>query len=196
MYQKHGILPFMNLMRKKWNGVQFTTIALGTTNQAKRSAVILATNIEPICVKVPSGVSDQPLSEEETIQGAITRAKGAFEIVAGAQIGLGLEGGLMFDSQYTNQWYLHSICAAWNGNKLFLGKGLYFPLPLYVGERITNEGLELRHLIDELGGVKNSNHKEGAYGLFTNGRITRANVFKEAVIAALTPFQSPHYQND
>ncbi|RNB76019.1 DUF84 family protein, partial [Brevibacillus fluminis] len=52
-------------------------IALGTKNKAKVTAVRLATGCEPICVSVPSGVSDQPLSEAETIAGAINRAKAA-----------------------------------------------------------------------------------------------------------------------
>ncbi len=168
-------------------------IVLGTTNQAKRNAVVLATGVEPVCVKVPSGISDQPLSEQETVLGAINRAKNAFEAVADAKLALGLEGGLHYDDTYTQQWYLLSVCAAWDGQKLYLGKGLYFPIPNQVGEKIKQQGIELKTLIDELSGTTGSNHREGAYGLFTNGRITRANVFCDAVIAALTPFTSPYY---
>ncbi|WP_139491333.1 DUF84 family protein [Brevibacillus dissolubilis] len=173
---------------------QAKRIALGTTNQAKRAAVVLATGSEPICLSVPSGVSDQPMSEAETIQGAINRAKRVFEAVPEAEIGLGLEGGLTYDDVHTNQWYLLSVCAAWDGQRLLIGKGLYFPIPNEVAEKLGQEGTELRHIIDELSGTVGSNHKEGAYGLFTNGRITRAAIFSEAVIAALTPFQSPFYQ--
>ncbi|NGQ97294.1 DUF84 family protein [Brevibacillus sp. SYP-B805] len=167
--------------------------ALGTTNQAKRAAVLLATGQEPICLAVPSGVSAQPLSEAETIQGAINRAKRVLAAVPEARIGLGLEGGLMFDDMYTGQWYLISVCAAWDGERLFLGKGLAFPIPYAVGERIKTEGIELRTIIDELAGTTGTNHRGGAYALFTNDRIRRANVFSEAVIAALTPFHSNLY---
>lgn len=167
--------------------------ALGTTNQAKRAAVKMATGMEPICLSVPSGVSEQPLSEEETICGAIHRAKQVLLQVPEASIGLGLEGGLTYDERFTQQWYLLSVCAAWDGKKLFLGKGLVFPIPNEVGERVKNEQIELRTIIDELSGVEGSNHKGGAYGLFTNQRIVRANVFCDAVIAALTPFHSPYY---
>jgi len=170
-----------------------TNIALGTTNDAKRRAVRLATGIEPICLSVPSGVAEQPLTEDETIRGAINRAKHVLSLRPDAQIGLGLEGGLTYDDKYTYQWYLLSVCAAWDGSRLFLGKGLYFPVPQIVGERLAQEKTELRHIIDELSGTVGSNHKEGAYGLFTNGRITRAEVFQKAVIAALTPFHSTLY---
>ncbi|MDQ1913431.1 inosine/xanthosine triphosphatase [Paenibacillus sp. GD4] len=168
--------------------------ALGTTNQAKRSAVVMATGAEPICKSVPSGVSDQPMTEQETIQGAVNRAKRVLEAVPGANIGLGLEGGLTYDDVHTNQWYLFSVCAAWDGKQLYLGKGLYFPIPHAIGEKLKRDNLELRHVIDELSGTTGSNHQEGAYGLFTGGRITRAAIFSEAVIAALTPFQSPFYR--
>ncbi|MGD8192249.1 inosine/xanthosine triphosphatase [Brevibacillus ginsengisoli] len=170
-------------------------LILGTTNQAKHAAVILATGTEPLGVKVSSGVSDQPLSEHETIQGAINRAKNAWEASPRPtyRIGLGLEGGLHYDGMYTQQWYLFSVCAAWDGTRLTIGKGLYFPIPNQIGERVQQEGIELKTVIDELSGTTNNNHKEGAYGLFTAGQVTRANVFRDAVIAALTPFTSPLY---
>lgn len=169
-------------------------IALGTNNQAKRAAVVLATGVEPICHSVPSGVSDQPLTENETIIGAINRAKSVLEAEPEADVGLGLEGGLTYDEVYTNMWYLFSVCAAWDGKQLFVGKGLYFPIPNEIGEKLKQGGTELRHIIDELSSTVGSNHKEGAYGLFTDGRITRSDVFRDAVIAALTPFHSPFYK--
>jgi inosine/xanthosine triphosphatase len=169
-------------------------LALGTTNRAKREAVILATGKEPVCLSVPSGVAAQPLSEEETIKGAIHRAKQVWQAVPEAGIGLGLEGGLTFDDRFTRQWYLISVCAAWDGERLFLGKGLAFPIPNRIGERIKTEGIELRTVIDELSGSRGNHQKGGAYGLFTDGRIRRANVFCDAVIAALTPFHSSLYE--
>jgi inosine/xanthosine triphosphatase len=168
--------------------------ALGTTNQAKKTAVVLATGTEPVCLAVPSGVSAQPLSEEETIAGAINRAKAVLDRVPNADIGLGLEGGLTFDDRYTNQWYLLSVCAAWNGRQLCLGKGLFFPVPNKAVERIQREGIELRTIIDEWSGTTGSNQRGGAYGLLTGGRIRRAEVFRDAVIAAVTPFVSALYR--
>lgn len=168
--------------------------ALGTTNHAKRTAVLLATGIEPICLSVPSGVSEQPLSEAETIAGAIHRAKEVLQRVPNANIGLGLEGGLTFDAEYTKQWYLISVCAAWDGEQVFLGKGLAFPIPFSVGERVKTAGIELRTVIDELSGTVGTNQKGGAYSLFTDGRIERSNIFSEAVTAAITPFISALYR--
>ncbi|WP_232700124.1 DUF84 family protein [Brevibacillus daliensis] len=172
----------------------FSSIVLGSKNKAKLESVRSATGVEPICVQVPSGVSEQPLFEEETIHGAIQRAKNAFAAVPDSEIGLGLEGGLAFDSQFTQQWYLISVCAAWNGKDLYIGKGLSFPIPNKIGEAMRTPGRELRNVIDELSGTTGSNHQGGAYSFFTNGRITRSQIFELAVTAALTPFQSRYYR--
>lgn len=167
--------------------------ALGTTNEAKKSAVRMATGVEPVCIKVPSGVSAQPMSEVETIEGAINRAKAAYSGVPDARIGLGLEGGLTYDERVTQQWYLISVCAAWNGSKLSVGKGVAFPIPNQAVERIRKEGIELSAVIDEWSGATGTSHGGGAYGLLTEGRIHRADVFRDAVTAAITPYFSRFY---
>lgn len=170
-------------------------IALGTQNKAKREAVRMATGLEPLFLSVPSGVSAQPLSEAETIKGAIHRAKEALARTPEADIGLGLEGGLTFDETFTGQWYLISVCAAWDGSRITLGKGLQFPLPHGIGERVAQEGIELSQVIDELGGTTGSNQQGGAYGLLTENKLQRAEVFRDAVIASLTPFVSSLYRS-
>ncbi|NRR05406.1 DUF84 family protein [Brevibacillus sp. RS1.1] len=168
--------------------------ALGTKNEAKRLAVQKATGTEPFCISVPSGVAAQPMSEEETITGAINRAKAARSQAPEADIGLGLEGGLMYDEWFTKQWYLISICAAWNGNELFIGKGLAFPIPNQAVHRIQQEQIELSTIIDEWGKTVGSNHRGGAYSLLTDNRVRRSDVFCDAVIAAITPFVSSLYK--
>ncbi|MGG1663410.1 DUF84 family protein [Brevibacillus sp. NRS-1366] len=167
---------------------------LGTMNDAKRSAVQMATGVDPLCLSVPSGISDQPMSEDETITGAINRAKTVLEALPEAQIGLGLEGGLMYDEHFTRQWYLISVCAAWNGQQLFFGKGLSFPIPNLAVQRIQQEKIELSTIIDEWSQTTHSNHRGGAYALLTDDRVRRADVFRDAVIAAITPFVSPYYR--
>ncbi|WP_421617657.1 DUF84 family protein [Brevibacillus sp. TJ4] len=168
--------------------------ALGTMNKAKRAAVFQATGVEPECCQVPSGVADQPMSEEETIRGAINRAKAALDQLPHCQIGLGLEGGLAFEETFTGQWYLISICAAWDGERLFLGKGLGFPVPQQAVQRIVQEGIALGSVIDEWSGTTGSNQQGGAYGLLTQDRVRRADVFCQAVLAATTPFVSNLYK--
>lgn len=72
-------------------------VAIGTTNQAKIAAVKAIFSSEQYALvptNVPSDVSAQPLSDRETRQGAMNRAKHALE-KENADIGIGLEGGVM-----------------------------------------------------------------------------------------------------
>ncbi|KAJ3120490.1 hypothetical protein HK100_012780, partial [Physocladia obscura] len=76
-------------------------VAVGTTNKAKVSAVTEAVNnlfpgqeITVHGVSVLSGVRNQPMSDEETIEGATNRANRAFAVVENADFGVGVEGGI------------------------------------------------------------------------------------------------------
>lgn len=75
-----------------------------------------------------------------------------------------------------------------------IGKGLSFPIPLQAAQRIVQEGIELSTVIDDWGNTSGSNQQGGAYALLTEGRIRRADVFQQAVTAAITPFISPLYK--
>ncbi|MEK5323581.1 DUF84 family protein [Aeribacillus sp. FSL M8-0254] len=74
-------------------------VAIGSKNPAKINAVketfslLEEKNMEFISVDVPSGVSTQPFSDEETLQGALNRAKNVFEKVK-PDLSVGLEGGV------------------------------------------------------------------------------------------------------
>ncbi len=81
------------------------TVAVGTNNEAKIAAVravLSEKEYRIVSLEVPSGVSAQPLSDEETRLGAIGRAKRALE-AAEADIGIGLEGGV---TKIDGQWWL------------------------------------------------------------------------------------------
>ncbi len=73
-------------------------IAIGSVNPAKVKAVEEACKEQDIDViitpmSVPSGVSNQPFSDEETIQGAVNRATNCL-LEENIEIGIGLEGEL------------------------------------------------------------------------------------------------------
>ena len=70
-------------------------VVVGSKNKTKVGAVEKVwKDAEITSLSVPSGVSAQPFSDEETMQGAINRAKRALE-EGEAPIGIGLEGGVM-----------------------------------------------------------------------------------------------------
>lgn len=73
-------------------------IAVGTTSEQKigyLNEVLeeIGTIAEIVPMEVKSGVSDQPITEEETQTGSINRAKVAFEKTEDADFGLGIEVG-------------------------------------------------------------------------------------------------------
>jgi non-canonical (house-cleaning) NTP pyrophosphatase len=74
-------------------------IKVGTKNKAKVDSVVEIVEEYPHLkesviegISIASGVSDQPKSLEETINGAMNRAKGVF---VDCDYGIGLESGLM-----------------------------------------------------------------------------------------------------
>src|SRR5438477_3113617 len=71
-------------------------IIIGSKNPAKNQAVKNAFrdgNFEFISLDIPSGVNEQPFSDEETINGAMNRAVEALRQGNG-DVGIGLEGGV------------------------------------------------------------------------------------------------------
>eukprot|EP00158_Paraphelidium_tribonemae_P003593 Partr_v1_DN26245_c1_g1_i3_m48393 putative Protein of unknown function DUF84 len=86
-------------------------IAVGTTNKAKISAVYLA--LEKIlhgsdvvahvsAFDVASGVSAQPMSDSETMEGAQNRAKNALKMDPDAHYGIGIEAGVQ---KMSGRWF-------------------------------------------------------------------------------------------
>lgn len=79
-------------------------IALGTTSQKKIGYIKevlkeIGLNAELIPTDVESQVSEQPLSEKETLQGSINRAKNALSKVKNADFSLGIEVGYHLNSK-------------------------------------------------------------------------------------------------
>jgi inosine/xanthosine triphosphatase len=138
-------------------------------------------------VDVESGVSDQPMSDVESITGARNRANRAREALD-ADYGVGLEGGLQ---QIEDNWF----DAGWmvivdrKGNE-GLGSTIRMLTPEKMMDLIKS-GMELGHVNDKLFGVENSKHGEGHFGLLTNGAITRTAGYRDGVISALARFIKP-----
>ena len=151
-------------------------IAVGSKNPAKINAVKAAFidgSIEIVSVDAESGVSDQPMSDEETIKGAVNRAIQAAER-AEADIGIGLEGGV----QQTP--YGLMLCnwgaLAVEGMEPIIAGGARIPLPEEIASQLLI-GAELGPVMDEYAKKQNVRKNEGAVGIFTNGQVNRSEMF-------------------
>lgn len=137
-------------------------------------------------ISVPSGVSDQPMGNEETYQGAYNRAKNAQAQHPTADYWLGIEGGNILHG--ANEMEAMAWVVALSKDKMGKARTAGFFLPHKVVELIQ-QGYELGHADDIVFGKQNSKHDQGACGLLTKGLIDRLALYVPAVIMALIPFK-------
>lgn len=148
-------------------------VVVGSTNIVKVNAIInVFSEDEVLGINVNSKVSDQPISDEETIKGAINRAYSAKGF---GDIGIGLEGGV----QQTSYGMLVISYGALvdNNNKVYIAGGTRILLPNKVAKEIY-KGRELGNIMDDYSNQKNVKHNEGAVGIFTNNLVKRQEIFE------------------
>ena len=136
-------------------------------------------------ISVPSGVSDQPLGDDETYQGALNRVTAARTAQPDADYWIGIEGGNIITG--------HGMeVMAWviiqSRERLGKARTAGFYLPPRIVELI-HEGYELGHADDMVFGVQNSKQTGGSSGLLTEGVMDRMRFYVPAVILALIPFK-------
>jgi len=132
----------------------------------------------------PSGVSDQPRTDAETLRGALNRAENAIAANPSADFCIGIEGGIekVSDEMLSFAWVVIK-------NSVTEGKartGTFF-LPSKIIELIE-QGHELGDADDMVFGMENSKQEMGAVGILTKNVITRTSYYTEAVELALIPF--------
>lgn len=153
-------------------------IVVGSLNPVKIQALKEAfenTSSTVSGLAVDSKVRSQPLSHEETRQGAINRARACVK-EAEADLGFGLEGGIFISEGLL---YLCSWGALVDeDDTVCVVSGPTFRLPS-VFKKPLLEGAELNVIMYDLFGIKELGSKEGAIGYFTKGATNRKEVFKQ-----------------
>jgi inosine/xanthosine triphosphatase len=169
------------------------TIVVASTNPVKIQATRLGFEkmfpgqfFELHGLAVPSGVSDQPLSSPETLQGAYNRACAAAQTQPQADYWVGIEGGIEESGG-------EMVAFAWVVvyTPVLTGKGRTgtFFLPPAIA-RLIRQGLELGEADDLVFGQQNSKQANGAIGILTGNVIDRTRLYEHAVIMALAPFKN------
>lgn len=142
-------------------------------------------------IEVDSGVSDQPMSDDETCRGAATRALRAKELVADADFWLGLEGGIeVIDDQFFASAWMHVLG---RDGRVGMSRTPSLPLPPEI-KCLVESGLELGDANDRVFSTVNSKHGGGAYGLLSEGRFTRQGIYAQTISIALIPHMHDLYQ--
>lgn len=141
--------------------------------------------IQYVSVAVESGVPDQPMSDQETRKGARNRVANARLGTPEADYWVGLEGGLdLFDDDLMA--FAWMVIAGKSG-RISETRSATLPLPPGI-QTLVSEGLELGEANDRVFSTLNSKQGGGAFGLLTDGLLTRESVYTQTLILALIPF--------
>ncbi len=172
-------------------------IGVGTKNPAKVDAVKEITadydflaGAEVVSINVDSEISEQPLTLEETTQGAMHRAKGAHR---GCDLGIGLESGL-FKMPDTKSGYMDiCVCAIFDGERFHLGTSSAFEYPKKLTDTVLAERIDISSAAKKLGFTDHPyvGHAQGMIGILTRGRIDRKAYTKQALVTALIHLENP-----
>ena len=171
------------------------TVTIASLNPAKINAVKSAfeaafpqQEFDFKGVSVASGVADQPMSNQETYQGAINRVHNAAQAIPNSDFYVGLEAGI--EDNVTFAWMVIES----NGQR-GESRSASLMLPPQVIEKLAHAN-ELGDVMDEVFGTDNIKQKGGAIGLLTHNQLTRSSVYHQALILALIPFINPeHFPN-
>jgi inosine/xanthosine triphosphatase len=170
-------------------------VVVASTNQVKIDAVGLGFERmfrdqawEATGVAVPSGVGDQPMTDADTLQGALNRSLAAQLARPTADYWVGIEGGCEDTARGLEAFAW--VVVRGPGGRLGQARSGTFLLPPAVAD-LVRQGVELGEADDRVFGRQNSKQANGAIGLLTGDVIDRVALYEHAVILALVPFLRP-----
>lgn len=176
-------------------------ITVGSKNKAKVSAVAEIIKEYPhlrdamvIAIDARSGVGEQPKSLDETIRGAMNRARAAFK---NCQYSFGIESGLIA-VPHTKHGYMDvCACMIYDGHEFHLGLSSAFEPPKAIVKKVIDEGMNLTEACCAAGYAHDPTlrEKEGVIGILTKGKLNRKEYSKQAIRVALIHLE-PHGENN
>jgi len=136
-------------------------------------------------VAVKSGVSDQPLSNKETYQGALNRIKSAQTLEGEADYYIAFEGGAEDVNGVLEEfaWIVIS-----DKDNIGHARSASFSAPPALRDLVIEKGLEMGDAADIVFKDKNIKQKMGAVGCLSKGVINRSDLYVQPAILALLPF--------
>jgi inosine/xanthosine triphosphatase len=176
-------------------------VAIGSQNKAKVGAVKkvfgrVFPDYEIVFVPLAteSRVKDQPIQNNETMIGAINRARHARDLSPEADYFVGLEGGVDIGAGG------HSFVFGWVAiinvdQRMHLGSSSWVELPNGFHKPLLMDRANLGDLIREIATVDDQEVRQviGTNGVLTAGFYTREQEFCDAVTCALAPFLTDYY---
>ncbi|GEA09776.1 inosine/xanthosine triphosphatase [Alteromonas sp. KUL49] len=178
-----------------------SAIYVGSQNPVKIDAAlntlndVLEADFQAVGLAVPSGVADQPMTEEETRQGAINRVEACLIAHDGGVNNawyVAIEGGVdVFEDGPATFAYV----VIYNNGRWSVGRSANLPLPVSVYQALQ-QGEELGTVMDALFNTHNIKQQGGAIGLLTHHHVTRQSVYEVALSLAMAKFHFPDLYSD
>jgi len=137
-------------------------------------------------IHVASNVSDQPLTDDETLNGAINRSNNAKAECVNADYWIGIEGGV---DKKDNEMQVFAWIFIQSNEMEGKARTATFDLPKKIIELIDS-GMELGDADDIIFNRNNSKQKNGAVGILSGNLIDREKYYTHAIIMALIPFKN------
>ena len=137
-------------------------------------------------VNISSDISDQPISNNETLKGAINRSNNAKIECMDADYWVGIEGGV---EKKGNEMQVFAWIYIQSKEMVGKARTATFDLPKKIIELIDS-GMELGDADDVIFNRRNSKQKNGAVGILTKDLIDREKYYTHAIIMALIPFNN------
>jgi inosine/xanthosine triphosphatase len=139
-------------------------------------------------INTPSGVSNQPKTNQETLTGAMNRLASIRRSHPNSDFWAAVEGGVEFHG--VNEMSAFAWIVIQNSLQTGKARTASFHLPPQI-TKLVLAGKELGEADDIVFQQSNSKQKNGAVGLLTRDQITRTSLYEQAVILALIPFINP-----
>lgn len=184
-------------------------IFVASENPVKINAITMAASetypdVEVRGVSVPSGVPEQPMTEEETMTGSINRARALKKLalakkwctVSDEVLFVGAEGGVYhptFAKSPKELWSTVWISVLDQVDQVYSASGARFLLPQTLADGIW-AGQELGHVLGGLSGDLELKRKAGAIGILTQGFIDRTEEYVAIAKLAIGLWYGRHWQ--
>jgi len=164
-------------------------VVVGSKNPVKLNATrnILGRIYGDITVSstnVDSGVPDQPFGLDQTVKGAVNRAKNAFS--EEFDLSVGIESGLLMVPETLTGYIDLQWCAIYDGNNITIGASSGFEYPPSVIKEVLN-GVEVGDVMDKVTGVNDLGQKKGAVSYLSRDMLNRTENTEECVLTAMIP---------
>jgi inosine/xanthosine triphosphatase len=164
-------------------------VIVGSMNPVKLNATKnilknIYNNLDVSTVNVDSGIPDQPFGLNETIKGAINRAKSAYSDEY--DLSVGIESGLMETPNSLTGYIDLQWCAIFDGDIVTLGVSSGFEYPPEVVKEVLN-GVEVGDVMDKITGIEELGQKKGAVSYLSRDMLNRTENTEQCVLTAMIP---------